>query len=227
MAAMVWEANPGGCVDTCSYGGPSEREFEDPWQRGGDAGAGLMHLVGVAAELLAEAHGHRVLQMRAADFDDFVKLARLAVEFALEFIHGRKEALVQSFGGGDVHGGGKYVVARLASIDLVVGMGASQVADDFVGIHVGGGAAAGLENVHHELIVIAAFGHFEGGMLNFREAIDTRGAGLDQSQGADEGSLQAHPADGKILHGKGGLRSVKCGIGSGVVSGIGHAHVLL
>ena len=33
------------------------------------------------------------------------------------------------------------------------------VGDDLVGVHVGGGAGAGLEDVDHELVVEAALGH--------------------------------------------------------------------
>ena len=50
----------------------------------------------------------------------------------------------------NVDGGGDHVVAGLPAVDVVVGVRVRQAADHLVGVHVGGGAAAGLEDVHHE-----------------------------------------------------------------------------
>jgi hypothetical protein len=51
-----------------------------------------------------------------------------------------------------VHGGGNHIVARLASIYVVVGVGVCEMADYLIGVHVGGSAAAGLEDLDRELI---------------------------------------------------------------------------
>ena len=54
---------------------------------------GRFHLPGVAAELLAHANRHGILQMGAADLDDVVEFRRLALESeACELPHRGKQA---------------------------------------------------------------------------------------------------------------------------------------
>ncbi|MFO0768317.1 MAG: hypothetical protein U0231_16380 [Nitrospiraceae bacterium] len=63
---------------------------------------------------------------------------------------------------GDVDGGRDHVIARLSQVHMVIGMDelaasrtaqqlGSPVGNDFVGIHVRGGAGAGLKNIHRKL----------------------------------------------------------------------------
>ena len=59
-------------------------------------------------------------------------------------------------------GGGNHIVAGLAAVDVIVGMRFGDVANYFIGVHVGGSAASGLKNVHHELMVVFAGGDFFG-----------------------------------------------------------------
>ena len=176
---------------------------------------------GVAAELLAEAHGYGVLQMSAADLDDLVELACLAAQGLFERGHGREQILVDGGGGGDVEGGGEHVVARLAAIDMVVGMRAGEAADHLIGVHVRGGAAAGLKDIDDELAVVGSRGYGFGGVLNgggeiagqfTQGSVDLGGGCFDLPEGAQEGPGEVESADGEVEDGALGLGSVE-GVG--------------
>ncbi len=78
--------------------------------------------------------------------------------------------------------------------------------------------AAGLKDVHHKGLVVAPFGHLvrgglDGDGLRRRQmagsTVDLGGGRLDEPEGPQERPLKAHPADGEILHGPGGLRSIE------------------
>ncbi len=78
----------------------------------------------------------------------------------------------------DVHGGGDHVIGTLLHVDVIVGMNGVLAAapargefigpagDDFVGVHVGGCAGAGLENIDDELGVELAVDDFLGRLLD-------------------------------------------------------------
>ncbi len=111
-----------------------------------------------------------------------------------------------------------HVVAGLPAIDLIVRMRASEMSDHLVGVHVGGGAAAGLENVHDKLSVVIARSHGIGSLLDgcgqfgrqlAQPPIHSRGGALDQPQRADEGPRKTQPADRKILNRPLRLRAVQ------------------
>jgi hypothetical protein len=59
-------------VDAGADGGAADGEFAQRVQGALEALLGVAELRGVAAELLPEADGRRVLQVRAADLDDLV-----------------------------------------------------------------------------------------------------------------------------------------------------------
>ena len=101
---------------------------------------------------------------------------------------------------------------------MIVGMRLGEVADHLVGVHVGGGAAAGLENVDHELIVVLAGGDFFGGFFDggreirrqlAEPAVHVRRRALDQAERADERPRKTQTADGEILDGALRLRAVE------------------
>ncbi len=71
---------------------------------------------------------------------------------------------------------GKRVVGALAQVDVIVGMDRlldaepvpaaeldCPVGDHFVGVHVAGGAGAGLKDVDGKLVVQSALGHLTAG----------------------------------------------------------------
>ncbi len=93
----------------------------------------------------------------------------------LQFRQRRNERALDAFQRGQVDGGGNDVVARLAAVDVIVGMdqffaalAAEQfdgaIGDDLVGVHVGRGAGAGLENIEHKFRVPFAVGDFLRGL---------------------------------------------------------------
>ena len=113
------------------------------------------------------AHGERcsVLQMGAADFDDPREFFCFGVERVAKFFDGGQEATGRFGSRGNVHGRRERVIRGLRHVDVVIGMDgffAAQdaarefdgaVADDFVDVHVGLRAAAGLPNAQGEVIV--------------------------------------------------------------------------
>jgi hypothetical protein len=106
-------------------------------------------------------------------------------------------------------GRGEHVVGGLAHVDVVVGVnaGAGELGDDLVGVRVGGGTRAGLEDVDRELPVVAALGDLTGG------ALDARGGALSQQPelGVDGGGgpLDApQPAHHRYGYGLAGDREV-------------------
>ena len=148
-----------------------------------------------------------------------------------------------------MQGGGDDVVARLAEIDVVVGMDpllarrraeklGGAIGDHLVGVHVGAGAGAGLEDVDHEVLVEASLDDLLGGFHNrhgrllLEQAelqVDAGGALLDHPQGPQKGAREAQAGDREILHRPGGLGAVEGGGGNlhashGVTFGAGFGH---
>ena len=91
------------------------------------------------------------------------------------------------------------------------------VADHLVGVHVGRGAAPGLEDVDHELTVELSVGHLLGGLrdrlaepaLEQPELdVDDRRLTLDQAQRPDEVAREAQRADREVEPGPHGAGTV-------------------
>ena len=147
-------------VEAGAGGGAAERDLADPAQRRLDPLDAEPDLGGVAAELLAEGDRHRVHQVGAAGLDDVGELLRLRLQRRLERAHRRQQVVGDLAERRQVDGGGEDVVGGLAHVDVVVGVGAvaGEVGDHLVGVHVRGGAGAGLEDVDRELVVVLAVG---------------------------------------------------------------------
>jgi hypothetical protein len=135
----------------------------------------MLDLAGVTAEFLPQPDGRGVLQMGAANFEHVVKFLRLALQGLLQSGQRRDQPPFHRLQRGEVDGGGNDVVAGLAAVDVVVGMNqffapfaAEQldgaVGDHLVGVHVGGGAGAGLENVQHKFPVPLSLGDLLRGL---------------------------------------------------------------
>ena len=219
-------------VDAGAHGGAAEGQFPQVVFRGPQPGHAVLNLAGVTTKFLAEPDGRGVLQMGAANFEDAVKFLRLALQSLAQGGQGRDEAPLHRLQRGDVDGRWNRVVAGLAAVDVVVGMdlfaaalAAHQldgaVGDDLIGVHVGRGAGAGLENVQHEFAVPLSIGHFlrclgnDAGQLQRQAAqflVGQSGVLLDQAQRADKGTRKTQVADGKILHRPRRLRAI---IGAG------------
>jgi len=95
------------------------------------------------------------------------------------------------------------------------------VGDYLVGIHVGGGAAPGLEDVEHKLVVVRAVDHLLGrrhdnlgGVLveQAELAVRLRGGLLYVTEGLDEATGEPEVANRKVF---------LCALGLSTVQGIG------
>ena len=191
-------------VDARADGGAAEGDLG---QLGGgvlEAPDGALGLAGVAAELLAEADGRGVLQVRAAGLDDGPELFRLGLQRRLQLLQRGGEVLLDGGEGGDVDGRRDDVVGGLAHVDVIVGVHEAvaavaaeelggAVGDDLVGVGVGGGAGAGLEDVEDEVVVEVAVddllgggvdGAAEGGVEEAELDVGIGGGLLDEAEGA-------------------------------------------
>jgi len=199
-------------VEAGSGGRAAERDLADPAQRRLDPLHAESDLGRVAAELLAEGDRDRVHQVGPARLDDVGEQGRLLLKGSLERSHRRQQVVADLVQRRQVHGRGEDVVGRLAHVDVVVGMGAvaGEVGEHLVGIHVGGGAGAGLEYVDGELVVMRAFAdRLAGGGDALRQvtvkqsqlAVGLGRGGLDPAQPADHGHRHRGAGDGEVVDG--------------------------
>ena len=91
------------------------------------------------------------------------------------------------------------------------------VGDHLVGVHVGRGAGAGLEDVDDELVVVPAVGYLGRGLADgvgevlveqTEIGVDLGRRELDLADSANEGTWKAKIADGEVLDGPHGLCAV-------------------
>jgi hypothetical protein len=123
-----------------------------------------------------------------------------------------------------VDGGRDDVVAALTAVDVIVGVhriaqhAGGEGRDHLIGVHVGAGAGAGLENVHGEMgHVIAGQQFLAGGhdsfALPFGNLLELKvglgGSSFCQQQRADELARHAQLADREVVHRTLGLRAVQ------------------
>ena len=201
-------------VDAGADRGAAEGQLRQPGQGGRqalDAGADLGR---VAAELLAQRDRRGVHEVRPAGLHHARELVALGLQRLRQMLQCGKEVVDQAGRGGQVDAGREDVVARLAGVDVVVGMdGPSQSlrrqrGDHLVGVHVAAGARAGLKHVDREMVIQLARRHLLGGSSDClrhvrREdphlAVDLRGRGLDRPERGDVRGLQALPGDREVL----------------------------
>ena len=132
----------------------------------------------------------------------------------------------------DAQGAGERVVARLAGVDVVVGVDvevAREVREpchDLVDVHVGRRAGAGLEDVDRELVVVVAVRDLTrpprdrsgaAGVEHAELGVDVGGGGLEQRECVDDAGRHRLPADREVLDGPRRLRAPQ-GVG-------GHLHL--
>ena len=148
----------------------------------------------VGGELLAEGHRHRVLQLRAADFQHAFKLDGFLVKGRSQAAHFGSQALDAELQR-ELDRGRVDVVGALRQVDVIERMQvlvlaarvAEQleraVADHLVGVHVGRGASAALDHVDHELPVKLALAEFLAGEPDCRRALVVEQAELGVGNG--------------------------------------------
>jgi hypothetical protein len=191
-------------------------------------GAGEPQLRAPAADLLAEREGRRVLEVRTAELDHVPEGPGPLVQRRPHPIEREEERLVERQHRGHVHRRREGVVARLAPVDVVVGVdrvpvpaaGAGQlvgaVGDHLVDVHVGLGARAGLPDDQREVLVELPLDHLlrrarderSGfGVQLAERGVDLCGRLLDQAVGAQEDARQALRTDPEVLQAALGLRT--------------------
>jgi len=182
-----------------------------------------LELLRPAIEHLAHAYRHGVHQMGAPGFDIGVNFDRLALDNLHQMAQRRQQLLVQAQCSADMDGGRDNVVAALPAVDVIVGVHRlaqqprGQGGNHFIGIHVGTGARAGLENIHRKVLHIIAgqqdLCRFDNGLALGRRDLLELDVGLGcggfgEDQRADELRRHALMADREVVDRTLGLRAV-------------------
>ena len=217
-------------VDTGADRGAAQRQFSYPTQAGVHPVDALAHLGRPAAHLLAHAHRHGVHEVRASGLDHIVHGGGFGDDGVVQVLEAGDERLFRLQVRGYVDRRGNDIVRRLAHVDVVVRVHLAaqglcrQRGDDLVGVHIGAGAGAGLEDVDGEMLVVAALGDGAGAVLDGLRHVGLHQAqvevglgagGLDQSQRPDEAAGESQPADGEVVDSALRLRRVQ-GLGRDV-----------
>ena len=169
-----------------------------------------------------------VLQMGAANLDDVFKGCGLVRQRGAQLLQGRQQPVRQRLHRGQVHSGGKDIVARLALVHIVVGVHqaplaarsaqqlAGAVGQHLVHVHVGLGARAGLPYHQRKLLQMAAFNHLvgrrhngrgRGGIQQFQRIVHIGAGALDLGQGTNQLRRHALARNIKMLQRALGLRA--------------------
>ena len=125
----------------------------------------IVNLLGITGEFLTQGDGRCILRMGASDFYDVLPGLCLVIQGVAELLQGGQQAVVDFLDASNMHGRRECVVGRLRHVHMVIGVNrflrshfAAQhfngtVGDDFIGIHVGLGAGAGLPDDEREMLV--------------------------------------------------------------------------
>lgn len=167
-------------VDTGTNSSATLGQLAQLRQAGLDSLDAEIKLSYISRELLRQGQGSGILQMRPANLDDLLglELINLLLQRIPQALHARYELILNFQDSGDVHDGREGIIGGGGAVDMVVGMdrlfgahGAAQdldgaVRDDFVGVHVGLGARAGLPNNEGEVVEQLQVSDLLGGLLD-------------------------------------------------------------
>ena len=135
-------------------------------------------LSGIGRKFLTEGEWGSIHQMGTADFHHVVKCLGFGSQGFLQALNGGQGVLHYFLVSSNVHGGGIGVVGRLGFVYVVIGVDnafltqfaavqhVGAVGNDFVQIHVGLGAGAGLPNHQRKLLVQLMCQNFVAGGSN-------------------------------------------------------------
>jgi hypothetical protein len=84
----------------------------------------------------AKANRHRILQMRTSNLEDIAKLLGFFAKRRMQARHRGKQFMMDELCGGHMYRGRNDIVARLAEIDVVLGMGTCNAGDHLVRVHI-------------------------------------------------------------------------------------------
>jgi len=212
---MTRAAKAGGGVDAGADRRAAEWQLRDPGQRRLESLDAAADLRRVAAELLAERDRRGVHQMGTPGLDHCLELGGLRAEGVGQVTERRDQLVDDRVGRGDVDRRWEDVVARLAGVDVVVGVHVlpeslrGERREHLVGVHIRRRTRAGLEDVDREVLVVRAGGHLLGDgpdrvghvLRDHAElAVDRGGRALHQGQGLDVIALQRRAGDREVLH---------------------------
>ena len=164
-----------GGVDAGANGGAAHVDFAQQAGRFAQAFFVGGNHRGEGGKFLAQGHGHGILQLGAANFQNVFKFFRFHLESPAQRGQGGQQILNAKVSG-QLHRRGVGVVGRLRSVHVVIGVNhvisAFGLADDFqrpvgnhfVGIHIGRSACAALQHVHDEMRIQHAGGHVIAGL---------------------------------------------------------------
>ena len=186
--------------------------------------------IDAAGKFLPDGERRRVLQMRAADFDDAREFFGFGVERVAQFFHGGQQvsrrvsvAAAMCMAAGNVSfddcdmftSSFGWMGFLLPITPPAISM--ARLRDDFVDVHVGLRAAAGLPDAQREMVVELAGDDFVGGLGDERGffggqlaeiLVDQRGGFFEDAEGADQLGRHGVLADGEVDERAGGLRAV-------------------
>ena len=143
-------------IDPRARGGAAERDLADSPQRVAHPHAAEADLGGVAGELLAERHRHRIHQVGAPGLDVSANSSAFAASAASRpSIAGSRSSLT-SPSAARWTADGKTSLEDWPQLTWSLGwiLLAGEVGDHLVGVHVRRGPGAGLEDVDRELVVV-------------------------------------------------------------------------
>ncbi len=228
-------------VDAGAHGRAADGQFQQRLDCASPARPDrALQLPGQAADLLAQRKRRGVGQVRAADLEDVLPLGRLLGQHLAAVVPGRESAArgwprprprgwpweTRRWCSGpcsrdrwDGSASRRLKRSPPAKLDGPIG-------DHLVGVHVAGGARAGLKDIDGKLVVESSVGHFAAGgeqgldlgvqSSGFlpepvslpRSRLADGGRPFHQAQGMDQLRRQGPAGDGEVLHGPLGLGPV-------------------
>ena len=146
-------------VDPGAHRGSAQRQFGHARQSGFDTFDAQPNDGGVSAELLPQRHRGGIHEVGSARLDRIRELLGLGLQRSRQDTQRRDQPAGHGFHGGHVDGGRESIVARLAGVDVVVGVdphsGAlRQRGKHLVHVHVAAGARTRLVHVQREVVVV-------------------------------------------------------------------------
>lgn len=210
-------------VDAGADGGTTLSEEPEVRKAGLDALDARVELGDVAGEFLGEGQGGGVLEMSTANLDNVLSLevVNLLLERIAEGLQGGDEITLKLEDTGDVHDSGEGIVGGGATVDVVVRVDRllaahltpedldSTVGYDFIGVHVGLCARAGLPDDEREVVGELALGNLSRGLLDGLSYlgvkaithVDGRRSALEDTERLDDGERHAvlGLVDAKVL----------------------------
>src|SRR3954468_21793180 len=109
-------------IDPISHRGAPKRQLCQPRLDRAQSRNPMPHLCRIPAKLLPQGHWGRILQMSSADFQYPAKLLSFLPQRLFQPLQSWAETVLNAIQGGYVYGSRNYIIARLASVYVVIRM---------------------------------------------------------------------------------------------------------